>query len=301
MVAQDDVARRVEHLGAHPDAPGASAALLAVVVAEQEVDAGTACTSVPQLGRQDRRAIEEERQRGLRPHHEPRALGGGAPGQRPDAGRRCPRHAAASHFSSWRMDACTRPTRAARPRAGTWPSRHSPCIQTTASRTAVASRTARGAAAPALPRRRKARTRSRPPPPRTRRRRRAAQRAICRTGRFACWRVAEQAPGEVEQGVGAQDLRAHPGDAAPGARPPVRRCRAQRHTIQPNADGKRARARHSKHHHRHAQGQGQPAELNHDDRRPVDDAQGRDWRPSRSRGGSACGDSALRPARPGAA
>ncbi len=38
VVAQDDVARRIEHLGAHPDAPRRIPALLAVVVAEKQVE-----------------------------------------------------------------------------------------------------------------------------------------------------------------------------------------------------------------------------------------------------------------------
>jgi hypothetical protein len=39
VVTQDDVALRVEHLRAHPDAPGRVPALFAVVVAEEEVEA----------------------------------------------------------------------------------------------------------------------------------------------------------------------------------------------------------------------------------------------------------------------
>ena len=77
VVAEDEAPFRVEHLRPHPDLAPAVQAVLAIVVAEEEVDAVLGGRGL-ELRRHRGHAVEEERQRGFRPHHEPRALGGGA-------------------------------------------------------------------------------------------------------------------------------------------------------------------------------------------------------------------------------
>ena len=269
MIAERDVSGRGQHLGAHPD-PAATIAVLAVVVAEEQVHSQLA-GELLELGGDGGVAIVQPRQRRFRPDHEARTAARGLAGERQvmaevrpgflrvplvllqdrrldeadsqPAGLRDrpaqPPHAVGHHRAHQQRGSQERPQ--------PWP-------------------------AARLDDRIRDRRRRRRHHERHRVHRAEAGNLDHRELRVLA--IAEEAPREVEQRVAAQDLHRHPGHRGQqqGAGPPGARPERHHPTEQTWEQGEgETEQGHDGDSHRHRQA----AVLDHHQRCPIDDAQRR--------------------------